>query len=666
MANVSPGVYTKITDLSSYVQNVPSTIGFLCGFTHKGRDNELVFLGSRAELISEFGEPNIVDFGKNYGQGPYIAYNHLGESGALFWIRLLPDDAQYSNFRIDSSLTGDTTATISITYVDSLNTQSEIETNLETSGSTYPIAFLRPIGRGDYYNSLGIRLTEHSNPTISGVYVLDIYERQSDNDDVIIESFEVSFDPNAVDLAGDSIFIGSVLETYSSVLRADMQLASKNYTSGYELTVKRYDKDIGTTVVVSTDLAATITDNKQDFSEWETTPETGNASYVVVAKDGRGNELWGWLGASSGVDNESINVFQGRNLTGGVQSWNGDTSSFDINSSISYEIRKSYANIAQAFSSSEPVPLRKGSEGSLWKTDGSLNTDVAGAWAQYSAPTLLEQGYTGILSNPVTGNYTDEILDTDNTYFSLVYDAGYPSDTKTAISTLCTTRKDCVGIIDNGDNVSVSNALSTRTNSHTFNNYYVSLYEPFNKVSDPFTGQDIWFSPVFHMSYLLPRNDNIAELWFAAAGFNRGAIDSIKELRYNPRLGQRDQMYLKQLNPIVQFSAGYVVWGQLTSQAKASALQDLNIVRLVLYCKRALEQFCRYFIFEQNDPITWGQVGGAITQFLEVIKNRRGLDSYSIDVGATDYERKTKTFHVNVTLEPTRVVEKIELNFFIK
>jgi len=59
-------------------------------------------------------------------------------------------------------------------------------------------------------------------------------------------------------------------------------------------------------------------------------------------------------------------------------------------------------------------------------------------------------------------------------------------------------------------------------------------------------------------------------------------------------------------------------------------------------------------------------VGAAITEFLEVIKNKRGLDSYSVEVGATDYERKTKTFHVNIILEPTRVVEKIELNFFIQ
>ena len=251
-------------------------------------------------------------------------------------------------------------------------------------------------------------------------------------------------------------------------------------------------------------------------------------------------------------------------------------------------------------------------------------------------------------------------------FFSLVYDAGYPADVKTAISTLCTTRRDCVGILDNGDNNDVATAISTRNTTNTFNNYFVALYEPHSKVSDPFTGEDVWFSPVYHMSYLIPRNDNVAELWYAAAGFNRGAIDNIKDLRYNARLGQRDQLYLKQLNPIVLFSSGHTVWGQLTSQAKTSALQDLNVVRLVLYCKRAIEQYCRFFIFEQNDQVTWTEVSSSIVEFLDVIKNKRGLDSYTVEVGATPYEKKSKVFHVNIIIRPTKVVEKIELNFFIQ
>ena len=646
--------------MSAFIQAVPSTIGFISGFTRKGRDNELILVGSRADFISEWGEPNIVDYGKNYGQGPYVAYNFLGESGALYWMRLLSDDATYSNIRIDSQLAvSDASASISITYVESLNTKAEIQTNLAQSGNTKPIAFLRPIGRGDFYNSIGVRLTEHSNPTLTGVYVLDIYEKQSDGDDVIIESFDVSFDPFAVDNAGDSIFISNVLELYSSVLRADMTLSSGAYTAGYDLISKVYDKEIGTVTVDLTSGSATIKDNKQDFSDWETDPETGNASYVVVAKDAKGNEIWGWLGISNASeDDEIINVFPDRNLTGGVQGWNGATSSFDVNSVVTYQIRESYASIASAFTSSEPVPLKKGSEGSLRTATGSVDAT--------EAETLLEQAYSGLITNPNTSNVEDVMLDTENIYFTLVFDAGYPADVKTAISTLCQTRRDCVGILDNGDNATVNAALSTRENTNTFNTFFVSLYEPYNKVSDPFSGEDVWFSPMYHMSYILPRNDNVAEIWFAAAGYNRAAIDSIKELRYNPRLGQRDQLYLKQLNPIVKFSAGYVVWGQLTSQAKASALQDLNIVRLVLYCKKAIEQFCSFFIFEQNDPITWGQVSGAIVPFLETIKTKRGLDSYSVDVGATDYEKKTKKFHVNIILQPTRVVEQIELNFYIQ
>lgn len=661
MANVSPGVFTKIIDLSAFLQVVPSTIGFMCGYTRKGRDNELVFVGSRADYINEWGEPNIKDFGKNYGQAPYQAYNYLGESGALYWIRVLPYDAAYSNVRINSQLAAaDATASISIDYIDGLNTNAEIETNLVTVGDTKPVCILRPIGRGDYYNAIGIRLTQHSNPTLNGVYVLDIYEKQSDDEDIIIESFDVSFDPDAMDNAGDSIWIVSILENYSSVLRASMTLPNEEYTDGYKLIVKNFDKDIGTVGADLTAGSAYITDNKQDFSDWQSDPADipYNAKYVVIAKDGKGNQIWGWLGASGGLDNESINVFPDRLLTGATQGWNGAVTAFDVNSTITYIIKQSYADLSTPFTSSEPVPLRKGSEGSIRQADGTLDTT--------ELEDLLVSAYSGMLENPTNSLPADEILDPEWIYFTLVFDAGYPSDVKTAISTLCQTRKDCVGILDNGDNTTVNAALDKRTNTHVFNNFYVALYEEFNKVADPFTGEDVWFSPLYHMSYIIPRSDNVSELWMAAAGYNRAAIDSIKALRYNPRLGQRDQMYLKQLNPIVQFNAGYVVWSQLTSQAKASAMQDLNIVRLVLYCKRALEQFCRFFVFQQNDPITWGQVATEITEFLETIKAKRGLDSYSVEVSATAYEKKRKTFHVNVILQPTRVVERIELNFFIK
>ena len=656
MSSVSPGVFSKIIDLSTYVAAVPSTIGFVPFLSKQGRDNQLLFLGGTSDLISEFGQPNIQEYGKNYGQGPYIAYNFLGQSGALYGLRCMSDDAAYSNIIINAELSDtDSTASVIVSYGDSLSTKSDIKTALVSpDATTFPLCLIYPVGRGEYYNTVSLKFSKYANPMLSDVYFLDVYEKQKDGTESIVESFQVSFDANAVDSSGDSIFIYYILNNYSNILRCEITLTDGEYTTGYDLLAKIYDKNIGNVTVVETAAAASITDDKQSFSAWQTL--SGNATYMIEAKDSRGNVLTGWLGTISSED--TIKVYNGRDLGTASQSWVGSLSAFSSDGDITYRVKKSLTSIDSAFMSTNPVPLKLGSDGALLNDDGTLNTT--------EATNILARAYAGTLINPQTGADEDLVLDTENIYFSAVFDAGYPTNVKTGISTLVQTRRDCIAILDNGDNSSFNLAITARENTHTFNNYYVSLYEEFNKVYDSFTGNDIWVSPVYHMAYILPRNDNVSELWFAAAGFNRAAIDTIEELRFNPNLGQRDQMYLKQLNPIVKFSQGYTVWGQLTSQAKSSSLSNLNVVRLVLYIKRAFETFCRFYIFEQNDSFTWNSVSSQMIGFLEQIKIRRGLDSYSVNVYATDYMKKTKSFTCDIMLKATPTTEQINLNFYIQ
>ena len=138
------------------------------------------------------------------------------------------------------------------------------------------------------------------------------------------------------------------------------------------------------------------------------------------------------------------------------------------------------------------------------------------------------------------------------------------------------------------------------------------------------------------------------------------------DIGINPTLKQRDLLYKNGINPTVYWPGdGYVVWGQLTSQSKPSALQDLNIVRLVLYCQKAISNFSAYYIFEQNDAITWSKFNNEVLLFLNDVKRRRGLDSFSSKTYATDYMKKTKTFACDIQLTPTRTTEKISLSFFI-
>ncbi len=659
---ISPGVYTKITDLSTYVAQIPGTIGCVCALTKKGEDNVFRFLSSQRELLSEFGDPNIEDYGKNFSQGPYIAYNFLGESGSMYFMRCMPEDASFANIRIDVQLAAsELTPTLGLTYIQSTdaNTKLKLQSKLETDGDIKPLCILHPIGRGEYYNSYAIRITQVANPMYTGVYDLDIYEIQSNGSEVIIESFEVSFNPTAKDKTGSSIFIEDVLYKYSNILRALTTKANGDYTDGYNLMIKQYDKNIG--VVTCDSTSADIVDTKQDFSDWDS-PLSGMSNYTIIAKDDRGNEIYGWLGdldTSVYENGEKIKVYSSRNLASASQGWLGSTSDFNFDSNdITYEIRECYATVESLFTSTEAVPLKKGIDGAIVNSNGVVDPTAC--------ENLLISAYSGLLPSPsLEGGYVDDIIDNEFIYYSMIFDAGYPRNVKIAIGALAVSRGDCIAIMDNGDNPTPAAALTKRQEENTFNNYHTALFEPFNKVNDIFTGRDIWVSPVFHMSYILPRNDRLTEIWFAAAGFDF-VIDSIKELRYSPKEGNRDQFYMKQLNPLVKFREGIVPFGQLTTQSKPSAMQDINIVRLVLYAKVALERYCRYFIFKQNDSITWDSVSRDITQFLGNLQKRRGLYSFGLEVGATEYEKKQKKFHVNVILNPTRVSEKIDLNFFIK
>jgi len=248
----------------------------------------------------------------------------------------------------------------------------------------------------------------------------------------------------------------------------------------------------------------------------------------------------------------------------------------------------------------------------------------------------------------------------------MLYDAGYSQSVKNQIVGLAQAREDCLAIIDNSDNASYNAAIASRQDTFVYNTYFASLFEPYSRIFDIFTERQVWFSPCYHLAYLLPRNDRIGELWYAAAGNNRGVARDIEELRFNLTPGQREQFYINQINPIIKYNVGYVLYSQLTTQSKPSALQDINVVRLFLYLKKALEQYANTFIFNQNNQITWNQVKSEVVNFIEQVKKRRGIFNYDVQVGASNLELKNKTFHINVSFSPIKTTEKIQLNLYIR
>ena len=751
---ISPGVYTKIIDLSQYLAVIPGTVGFVPILSKMGPDNKLMLVNSQQQMFELYGQPNLADYGVSFGQGPYVANQHLGVSSQLYVLRSLPSDATYSHLIIgmqtapvdllaignssssqqewnilqmyplyldgttynywNSSNVEQTTMNPTVNHIKVLETLFSNSPTASTppadstaaqfmhldyaagfpmgngphstGGTAVPngiLMYFRTVGRGDAYNTFSISIQRNANPQLFGQYVLSIYQLQPNGDNTISESFNVSFDPNAVDSSGASMFIEDVVNKYSvniicSVNNAALRELFSDSGNGDSYMMQFYKND--------PTLPSTVTQY--------TTNDPNDLGYKATAIEYAIMDL---QFAQFMLNNALNDLASARELpsTTSAEIATRNAAINDALLAVSTQ-RAAYAEAQAAqtaayaldimiWNDSAATFLQEGSEGSLTYIDKTTGKRVVQA---NEAVQVLSDAYLGLLTkpddkakvDPITGTmswarpqYVDEVLDLDWIYFSLVYDAGYPTDVKISANTLASIyRMDCMLLTDCGDNVDyydMSAFIGENPNEpggFLLNSRYAARFEPYSRVYDAFMGKDMWISPIYHMSQLIPLNDSLYDIWYASAGFNRATLSTIEELRWSAKLGERDNMYLQQVNPIVHFPQGYTVWGNLTTQKAPSALQDINVMRMVLYIKRALEQYCKYFIFEFNDKITWASITRGIIPFLDSIKARRGLVSYSIDVGATDYEFKNKTCHVNVTLNPQTVIEKIALNLFIK
>ena len=621
---VAPGVITKIIDLSTYIRSFPSTVGFLPIISERGRDNELVRTNSEA-FYTEFGDPNIFYAGSN-SQGMYVASNFLTASDSLYTIRCLPTDARYANLGITVSryyTYGEGgTPEVGVVRFGDLTSERVVDAKFKniTSGVDLQGNVIEGYGDEEYQNAL----TDMTGGLVDGEYLKDLA--------VIIlglgrgdwyNQFKISIvaHPNPV-LRAASIY---VLNIYKKMDDVDLVVDNSGETESY-----------------------TFTDRYELVYSY-------NVSLDPDYRDLNGEKIF----IRDVINNYCPELMCVADVT------------------LCREAAANGADISSPFTGDNAIlNLWGGSVGSLFKTigeSGGIFEDEELDDAANVADTLLYQAYSGTLPKawniPLGTTSTARVRDVLNTevYFDLVLDGGYSTTVKDAAEALAADiRKDCIALLDNGDNFSAEDAITSRQEDHNYNTMHCALYEPYTKIFDQYTTSDIWITPIYHVARVVVNSENVGEPWTAPAGFNRGTIDALKDMRYSPSVGEQDLFYINQLNPIVKFNIGDTLYGQLTTQKKPSATQDINIARLILYIKRALENFCKFYIWEENNENTWRDISEQIRVFLVDIQNRRGLYNFDVNVGANEYELKTKQIHVDVTLNPTRIVERINLNFFIQ
>ena len=198
---------------------------------------------------------------------------------------------------------------------------------------------------------------------------------------------------------------------------------------------------------------------------------------------------------------------------------------------------------------------------------------------------------------------------------------------------------------------------------------YAAAYWPWLQTTDPDSGKNIWVPASTMIPGVYANNDRIAEAWFAPAGINRGGLGQVIQAERKLINSDRDTLYQGKVNPIATFpNTGVVVFGQKTLQKQASALDRINVRRLLIELKGYISQVADNLVFEQNTTATRNQFLAQVNPYLESVQQRQGLYAFRVvmdDSNNTPDVVDRNELRGAIYLQPTKTAEFIYLDFNI-
>ena len=263
----------------------------------------------------------------------------------------------------------------------------------------------------------------------------------------------------------------------------------------------------------------------------------------------------------------------------------------------------------------------------------------------------------------------DLLTNTDDYKFNLVTVPGLNhNDHATAVNkavTLAEGRQDCIAVIDlEPYNATVGNVTAQAA---SFNSSYAATYWPWLQTIEPSTAQTIWVPASTMIPGVYAFTDKSSEAWFAPAGLTRGALGNVTKAERKLTAGNRDKLYGANVNPIATFPGqGVVVFGQKTLQKRASALDRVNVRRLLIELKSYISQVSDNLVFEQNTIATRNSFLTVVNPYLEGIQQRQGLYAYKVVMDESNNTADVVDRNElvgQIFLQPTKTAEFIMLDF---
>ena len=198
-----------------------------------------------------------------------------------------------------------------------------------------------------------------------------------------------------------------------------------------------------------------------------------------------------------------------------------------------------------------------------------------------------------------------------------------------------------------------------------YDSNYSCTYWPWIQVNDTENNVYIYMPPTRDVVRNIALTDNIAFPWFAVAGIQRGDVDAI-QARKKLTLAERDELYENRINPIATFTSdGIKIWGNKTLQVKESALNRINVRRLLLQARKLISAVSIRLLFEQNDSVVRNQFLALVNPILDNIRSERGLTDFRVVLSNDPEDIDRNQLTGQIFLKPTRALEFIQLEFVI-
>ena len=304
------------------------------------------------------------------------------------------------------------------------------------------------------------------------------------------------------------------------------------------------------------------------------------------------------------------------------------------------------------------------------------STSYTATSADAPAIVTLALGADGTVADSSIPAGLELLKDSETLDVNLLFataDASGSSDIAAKLQEVAEHRKDCVAFVsppvsltDGSTTISADTIVADATLSGR-NSSYVVLDSTSVKVYDKYTDSYRFINASGHIAGLCANTDRVADAWFSPAGETRGQLLGVTKLGFNPTKAERDTLYKASVNPLVSFPGqGTMLFGDKTSQFRASAFDRINVRRLFIVLEKAISTASKSMLFEFNDEFTRANFRNMVEPFLRDVKGRRGITDFLVicdETNNTGNVIDSNQFVADIFIKPARSINFIKLNF---